>query len=53
MISLADWIAFYIALFETVVQWLGSMQIMSVPVLGIMAAVFIMCVIFKSMLYKP
>lgn len=50
---LSDWISFFVALLGTAVEWLASMQIMSVPVLGIIAAAFILGVVLRSMLYKP
>lgn len=50
---MADWIAWFIALFQTCVEWLGSMQILGVPVLGIMVAGFFLTVMVRAILIKP
>lgn len=50
---MADWIAWFIALFQTCVQWLGSMQILGVSVLWIMIASFLLGVLVRSLLIKP
>lgn len=48
-----EWIAWFIALFQTTVQWLGSMQIMGVSVLWIIIASFLMSVMVRAILIKP
>lgn len=48
-----DWVSWYIALFQTTVQWLGSIQILGVPVLWIMIAAFLMGVMVRALLIKP
>ena len=48
-----DWLTWAIALFQTVVQWLGSMQILGVSVLWIMIASFFLCVMVRALLIKP
>lgn len=48
-----EWIAWFIALFQTTVQWLGSMQIMGVSVLWIIIASFLMGVMVRAILIKP
>lgn len=48
-----SWIAFFVSLCTTTVQWLGSMQILGVSVLWIMIAVFILGVMIRSMIIKP
>lgn len=50
---MADWITWFIALFQTVVQWLGSMKILGVSVLWIMIAAFLMGILVRSLLIKP
>lgn len=48
-----DWVTWSIALFQTLVQWLGSMQILGVSVLWIMIASFFLCVMVRALLIKP
>ena len=48
-----QWITWFIALFQTCVQWLGSMQILGVSVLWIMIASFFLCVLVRALLIKP
>lgn len=48
-----DWIQFFIALFSTAVQWLGSMQILGVSVLWIVIAAFFLGIMIRSMIIKP
>lgn len=50
---MAEWITWFIALFQTCVQWLSSMQIMGVSVLWIMIAAFIMGVLVRALIFKP
>lgn len=50
---MAEWIAFFVSLFETCVQWLGSMEILGAPVLGILAAIFLLGVLLRALIYKP
>lgn len=50
---MADWISWFIALFQTTVQWLGSMQILGVSVLWIIVATFILSVLVRALLIKP
>ena len=44
---------FFISLVVTLVQWLGSVTILSVPVIWIRGAVFVMGVFLRAFLYKP
>lgn len=53
MDSVASWIAFFIALFQTMVEWLASMQILGVSVLWILIASFFLCVMVRALLIKP
>lgn len=48
-----DWVAWIIALFQTFVQWLGSMQLLGVSLLWIMIACALLSVVFRAVLYKP
>lgn len=50
---MAEWITWFIALFQTCVQWLGSMQILGVSVLWIMIASFFLVVMVRAFLFKP
>lgn len=50
---MAEWITWFIALFQTCVQWLGSMQILGVSVLWIMIASFFLAVMVRAFLFKP
>lgn len=47
-----SWITWFIAVGQTSVQWLASMEIMDVPVLWIIGAVFVMGVMFRAFLFK-
>jgi len=49
----ASWIEFFIALFQTSIQWLGSIQILGVPVMWIVIASFFLAVLVRSLLIKP
>lgn len=49
----ADWVIWFISLFQTTVQWLGDMQILGVSVLWIIIASFLMGVLVRALLYKP
>lgn len=53
MDSVASWIAFFISLFQTSVQWLGSVEILGVPVMWIIIATFFLTVMVRSLLIKP
>ena len=46
------WINCIVALCQTCVQWLSSMTILGAPVLGIIAGVFIICLIVRSVMYR-
>lgn len=50
---MVDWIAWFIALFQTTIEWLGSMQILGVSVLWIMIASFLLGVLVRALLIKP
>ena len=50
---MAEWITWFIALFHTCVQWLGSMEVLGVSVLWIMIASFFLCVMVRAFLFKP
>lgn len=47
-----DWINWIVALCQTSVQWLASMQILGAPVLGIIAGVFIIGLIIRAVMYR-
>lgn len=49
---MTDWIAFIITVGEETVAWLSAMQIMGVPVAGIIVGTFLLCVILRAILYK-
>lgn len=49
----AEWVTWFIAFFQTTVQWLGDMQILGVSVLWIIIASFILVVLVRALLYKP
>lgn len=48
---MADWIAFFVVILEECISWLTSVQLLGVPVLGIMAGFFLLGVIFR-ILYR-
>ena len=48
-----QWVTWFIAFFQTCVQWLGQMQILGVSVLWIMIASFFLCILVRSLLIKP
>ncbi len=50
---MSDWITWFIALFQTCVQWLGSMEILGVSLLWIMIASFFLCLMVRVLLFKP
>lgn len=48
-----EWMAYYIALLATCIQWLTQMQLMGVSLLWIIIAFFILGVMFRAWLVKP
>lgn len=48
---MSDWIAFMIVILEQCVSWLTSVQLLGVPVLGIIAGFFLLGVVF-SIFYR-
>lgn len=48
---MSDWIAFMVVILEECVSWLTSVQLLGVPVLGIIAGFFLLGVIFR-ILYR-
>lgn len=49
---MADWVAFFIALWQNCVSFLTECQIFGVPLIGFIVAVFIMGVILRALLVK-
>ena len=47
-----EWLAWFISLIQTSVAWLSQMKLFDVPVIGIIAAIVIMGVILRALLYK-
>lgn len=45
-------LAWIYALLETTIQWLTQMEILGVPLLAILVAIFLMGVILSAVLYK-
>ena len=50
---MADWITWFIALFQTTIQWLSSMEVMGVSILWLMACTFIITIMLRGFLFKP
>ena len=50
---MVDWITWFIALFQTTIQWLSSMEVMGVSILWLMVCTFIITVMLRSFLFKP
>ncbi len=50
---MADWITWFIALFQTTIQWLSSMEILGVSILWLMVSAFIITVMLRAFLLKP
>lgn len=48
-----EWITWFIAFFQTCVQWLGSMEILGVSVLWIMIAAFFLSLMVRVFIFKP
>lgn len=48
---MADWIAFFVVIFEECIAWLTSVELLGVPVAGIIAGFFLLGVIF-GILYR-
>lgn len=48
---MSDWIAFMVVILEECVSWLTSVQLLGVPVLGIIAGFFLLGVVF-SIFYR-
>lgn len=44
---MSDWLAFLVVIFEKCIEFLTTVQILGVPVLGIMAGFFLLGVIFR------
>lgn len=43
-----EWVRFFISFFQTCVQWLGSMQLLGVPLLWIIIAGFLLLVLVRA-----
>lgn len=50
---MTDWISFFVALFQTMAQWLGSLELMGVSVLWIIISFFILGVMLRVLIFKP
>lgn len=50
---MADWIAWFIALITTCIQWLGSMQLMGISVMWIIIAGFFLALMVRALMFKP
>lgn len=48
---MSDWIVFMVVILEKCIEWLTSVQLLGVPVLGIIAGFFLLGVIFR-ILYR-
>lgn len=48
---MADWISFFIVIFQTCIGFLTDCTLMGVPLIGIIIAVVIICVILSAILY--
>lgn len=47
-----DWITWCIALIQTSVQWLGSVQILGVSVLWIVIAAFFLSILIRGLIIR-
>lgn len=47
-----SWVAWFVSLITTAVNWMTQMTIFDVPLIGIIAAVFVMGVMIDALLYK-
>lgn len=48
-----QWITYFIALFLTMVEWMGNQTILGVSVLWIIIASFILGVMLRVLIFKP
>lgn len=49
---MADWVSFFVALWQNAVNYLATCEIFGVPLIGFIVAVFIMGVILRALLVK-
>lgn len=47
-----DWLAWFISLFRTAINWMSQMYIFDVSVIAILVAIFVMGVTLRALLYK-
>lgn len=48
---MADWISFIIVIFETCIGYLTECTLMGVPLIGIIIAVVLTCIVLSAVLY--
>lgn len=47
-----DWVAWFISLIRTAVNWMSQMTIFDVPIIAILIAITLMGVTIRALLYK-
>lgn len=47
-----DWLAWFISLIRTAINWMSQIYIFDVSVIAILVAIFIMGVTLRALLYK-
>lgn len=47
-----DWLAWFISLIRTAVNWMSQMYIFDVPLIAFIVAVFLMGVTLRALVYK-
>ena len=50
---MADWIVWSLALIQTTIQWLGTVEILGVPLLWVIIAGSLLCVFVRVFLIRP
>lgn len=47
-----EWMAWFISLIQTCINWLTQMKLFDVPLMSILVGLFIMGVVLRALLYK-
>lgn len=50
---MAEWIVWFLALIQTTIQWLSTMEILGVPLLWVIIAASLLCLFVRVFLIRP
>lgn len=50
---MADWLAWFLAVIKTTIQWLATMEILGVSLLWVIIASSLLCLFCRALLVRP